>query len=136
VTPRSGRSGLHERQQVSVDRRGLGGRHAVREAFVCRQRPVLRELGGQAPRFASVGSFTVPGKAGANAVRFASRASRHKRLAAGRYRLIATPRDGAGNRGAPRRTGLRIATSAQRRRSERIGNAGGASRRSSIDAQS
>ena len=35
------RSGLQEGQQVSVDRFGLGGRHAVRESFVCLQRPVL-----------------------------------------------------------------------------------------------
>src|SRR6266511_3422361 len=40
-------SGLQEGQQVSVDRLGLGGRHAVRESFVCLQRAVLHELGGQ-----------------------------------------------------------------------------------------
>jgi hypothetical protein len=36
-------------QQVSVDRRGLGGRHAVRESVVGLQRAVLHELRGQRP---------------------------------------------------------------------------------------
>jgi chromate reductase, NAD(P)H dehydrogenase (quinone) len=35
------RSGLQEVQEVSVDRLGLGGRHAVREPLVRLQRPVL-----------------------------------------------------------------------------------------------
>ena len=41
------RSGLHEGQQVSVDRFGLRSRHAVRERFVRLQRPVPYEPGGQ-----------------------------------------------------------------------------------------
>jgi Domain of unknown function (DUF4331) len=41
--PAASWSGLQEGQQVSVDRRGLGGRHAVRESFVCLERPVLHE---------------------------------------------------------------------------------------------
>src|SRR3954468_19841302 len=44
---RPSRSGLQKRQQISVDRLGLGRRHAVWESFVCLQRAVLHELGGQ-----------------------------------------------------------------------------------------
>jgi hypothetical protein len=46
LTRATSRSGLDEGQQVSIDRRGLGGRHAVREAVVGLQRPVLHELRG------------------------------------------------------------------------------------------
>src|SRR5271170_7693550 len=46
---RPGRSGFQPGEQVGVDGGGLGGRHAVREAVVGLQRPVLDELGGQRP---------------------------------------------------------------------------------------
>src|ERR1035438_4991606 len=42
-----GQSGLEEFQEVGVDRRGLGGRHAVRKAVIGLERAVLHELRGQ-----------------------------------------------------------------------------------------
>ena len=50
------------------------------------------------------GGFTVSGHAGANRVRL-----RGRRLASGRYRLTATPRDRAGNTGRARRTTFLLA---------------------------
>jgi hypothetical protein len=58
-------------------------------------------------RYVKVGSFTVRGKAGANAVRFTGRLPGHRPLAAGRYRLTATPTS-AGIHGTARRTTLTI----------------------------
>jgi hypothetical protein len=43
-------SALYKRQQIRVDRGSLGGRHAVREALVGFQSPVLHQLGAQRTR--------------------------------------------------------------------------------------
>jgi hypothetical protein len=53
------------------------------------------------------GSFKHAGQAGANQVRFTG-FLRGKPLRRGSYRLVATPTDGAGNKGAARRVGFRI----------------------------
>lgn len=49
------------------------------------------------------GSFAVDATAGANRVRFGGRLTARRRLAPGRYRLIATPVDALGNTGSARR---------------------------------
>jgi hypothetical protein len=59
-------------------------------------------------RHVTVGSFTVRGRSGPNAVAFAGRLSRTKRLPLGSYKLTATPTDSAGNTGRPRTATLRI----------------------------
>ena len=53
------------------------------------------------------GTFTRAGVRGANAMRFMGRIG-GRRLAPGRYRLVASARDAAGNRSLLRRTGFRI----------------------------
>jgi DNA-binding beta-propeller fold protein YncE len=53
------------------------------------------------------GSFTHKDAAGANHLKFRGRLRRHK-LSPGRYRLVATPRDAAGNVGRPARHSFRI----------------------------
>lgn len=47
------------------------------------------------------GSLTIAGKAGANTLAFNGRLDASKQLALGRYTLVATPTDGAGNVGTP-----------------------------------
>ena len=49
------------------------------------------------------GSFAVDARAGANRVRFSGRLTKRRRLAPGRYRVIATPVDAAGTTGRARR---------------------------------
>jgi hypothetical protein len=53
------------------------------------------------------GSFTHAGAAGANSFRFSGR-MRGRALRRGKYRLVGTPVDAAGNRGKPARRGFRI----------------------------
>jgi hypothetical protein len=59
-------------------------------------------------RYVTVGRFTVQGRAGANAVPFTGRRSARSLFPVGRYRLIATPTGGSGDKGTPRSTTLRI----------------------------
>jgi uncharacterized delta-60 repeat protein len=60
---------------------------------------------------AARGSFTVQAAAGANRIRFHGRLSGRRRLAPGRYRLIATPVDATGNTGTARRASFRLEAS-------------------------
>jgi hypothetical protein len=53
------------------------------------------------------GAFSATGAAGSNRVRFSGRL-RDRALRPGRYRLVATPTDAAGNSGTPRRTRFRV----------------------------
>ena len=53
------------------------------------------------------GSFTHAGRAGANSLRFSGRLAR-KPLRRGRYRLVGTARDAAGNKSKAVRTSFRI----------------------------
>jgi hypothetical protein len=53
------------------------------------------------------GSFTVPGKAGSNSFKFSGRLG-NKKLPPGRYRLVGTPLDAGGNRGAAVRASFKI----------------------------
>ena len=53
------------------------------------------------------GSFATSGKQGANSLRFSGRL-RNRKLKPAFYRLVATPRDPAGNVGALLRTKFRI----------------------------
>jgi hypothetical protein len=65
------------------------------------------------------GGFTVAGRQGANRLRFTGRLA-GRALSAGRYRLRAVARDGAGNASRARRTPFRIAVRrAARSRSRR-----------------
>jgi uncharacterized delta-60 repeat protein len=61
------------------------------------------------------GSFTVNARAGASRVRFHGRLTARRRLAPGRYRLIATPVDRAGNTGNARRAAFRLLAAKQRK---------------------
>jgi hypothetical protein len=53
------------------------------------------------------GNFTHAGLAGRNKFKFTGRL-RHKRLKSGRYRLVAVPRDPAGNRGKAKKKRFRV----------------------------
>jgi hypothetical protein len=55
-----------------------------------------------------VGSFTVQGRPGSNAVAFVGKLPRLEPFPAGHYKLIATPIDSAGSKGTPRTTTLDI----------------------------
>jgi hypothetical protein len=59
-------------------------------------------------RFVTVGSLTVQGRRGPNAVSFAGRLSRAKQLAPGSYKLTATPSDNARNTGRSATAKLKI----------------------------
>ena len=74
-----------------------------------RCRPAKRAPRGKrcTRRVPARGSFTHAGTAGVNAFRFTGRLA-GKTLAAGNYRLIATPITPAGTRGSPRRTAFTI----------------------------
>ena len=60
-------------------------------------------------RYVTVGSFTVPGRAGPNAVSFSGILSRTNRLSPGTYKLTATPTDSAHHTGQPRAVSLTVA---------------------------
>lgn len=80
--------------------RRVGGR-CLRPARANRARP-------RCTRYVPVpGRFTHRGRAGANSLPFPARLA-GRRLAPGRYRLVAVARDAAGNRSAPRRTAFRV----------------------------
>jgi hypothetical protein len=68
----------------------------------------------QRGRYGTVpGSFTVNARAGANRVPFDGQLSARLRLAPGRYRLIATPVDRAGNTGNAHRAAFRLLAAGQ-----------------------
>jgi hypothetical protein len=62
-------------------------------------------------RSVTVGSFTVRGQAGRNAVAFTGTLPHGKRLAPGSYTLTATPTDNAHNAGQPRSAKLKVMSS-------------------------
>jgi 6-phosphogluconolactonase (cycloisomerase 2 family) len=59
-------------------------------------------------RFKSVGSIVRQGLAGPNAVRFSGRIGKKRPLAPGRYRVVVTATDAAGNKSAPKNKAFKI----------------------------
>ena len=74
----------------------------------CRQPNRSSRAKPRCTRYVTVGSFTVHGQRGPNAVRFAGTLPRTRRLTPGPYKLTATPTDSAHNPGPPRSTNLTI----------------------------
>jgi uncharacterized delta-60 repeat protein len=122
VSPRNLEPPALSRLRVTPARFALGGGlPRALPARVAARRPQIRfELSERARvRFAfrrvrrgravkARGGFAVDATAGANRVRFAGRLTARRRLAPGRYRLIATPVDALGNTGHARRTTFRL----------------------------
>jgi hypothetical protein len=86
-------------------RRALPGRRAGAR---CVRVTRANRRAGRCTRYVTLrGAQAVAGRAGANRVTFDGRL-RGRALAAGAYRLVAAPRDAAGNAGAARRVQIRV----------------------------
>jgi hypothetical protein len=109
------RYGLSEAANVTFKvERSLSGRRRGRRCVVTGRSsaPVAmdrtRRRGRRCTRYKEVtGNFTHAGSSGANSFRFSGRLN-GKRLSRGRYRLLAVPKDAAGNNGRSVRTRFRI----------------------------
>ena len=120
VAPRLSRASLSRRRfrvgrartvRVAAAKRGTTIRYTLSEpasaSLVIARRRVLRRSGRRVIRYLNAGTLKRNGKAGRRRVRFSGRVGR-RALPAGRYRIVITATDAAGNRGPARTLHFRV----------------------------